>query len=165
MGPWDWSWTAVAGIATALAAIFTAYMARHTARLARITAVEVNSRWRPMILPGGSGNEGASADYGAGDLVVPVVNGGVGPALEVWGRLRTFDVNAEDLDDPNLLPNQERWLVFRGVKWNGGPLDVRVEYTDISGKPFITRFYVVDRGADTSPRYAVTKVRFDDRPV
>lgn len=84
--PWDFGWTAIAGIATAFLALVTWWLAKSTRDLARETDQDVRAAWRPILVVGGDQevkvilSQDADGTYKM-DATFFVTNVGRGPAL------------------------------------------------------------------------------------
>jgi hypothetical protein len=76
----------ITGVATVGLALLTVVLASVAWRQAGLVRQQVEDARQPVVVPGGR-NADAAPSTMAGQLVVPVVNVGMGPALEVEGEV------------------------------------------------------------------------------
>jgi hypothetical protein len=144
-GPWDFGWTAVAGIATSILAFVTWLLARSTSQ-------DVQAAWRPVLVIGDHPESGQSAllqretdENGdpCTDLRCRVENAGSGPAINCKATGWIEGNYAETITGlRDTIPVKGfRDLDLRAASKAGlGSHNVTISYEDIAGNRFETTF-------------------------
>jgi hypothetical protein len=139
------------GLATVLLAIATFGLALYTRRAVRQGARELEQSQRPVLLPV---VDGISETPEAQDerFFLPVINVGLGPAMDIHANLEFGDVRGQPTDAPQIAAWATRtavgaatqtYLTFDNVALTSAiGFAFNIEFSDVSGKQWFSRgFY------------------------
>jgi hypothetical protein len=154
---WAFGWEALVAIGTFSLATVTYLLARATQRLAATTALEVQSQYRPIVIPVETAFT-VDVDADANRLGLGLRNIGAGPALDLkfsWGapmgpddprRADYYPDFPRQPSRPVLAHGSEmrqELLLPKGDPWGkpDNPItQIRLEYRDMAGRVYRTVF-------------------------
>ena len=136
------------GIATVLLALATFGLAIYTRQSVRQNATELEQSQRPVLVPL---TEGISErpEIQEGRFFLPVINVGVGPAMDIRADIEFGDTHGNRTDAPYVRADHARTAIGAGQQTYLAFEDVplasamgfafHIEFTDVGGMPWFSR--------------------------